>query len=102
MGRSGVRCYCLYRIGGIIVRVGRPVREKILDGIIDDNARVMRVRMVGDSEGTFPVDVVGAAGGALFVVGKCGDVGVADAVAFLVGGTGLWICTASGGKATWG
>ena len=84
------------------MRVGRPVREKILDGIIDDNARVMRVRMVGESEGALFVDVVGAAGGASSVVGKCGDVGVAGAVAFLSGGTGLWICTASGGKATWG
>ena len=83
--------------------MGRPVREKILDGIMDDNARVIRVRMVGDSEGTFSGDVVGAIGGALFVVGKCGDVGVADVVAFLVDGTGSWICTASGvGKATWG
>ena len=41
------------------MRAGRPVREKILDGIIDDNARVIRVRMVGDSEGTFPGDVGG-------------------------------------------
>ena len=50
MGTSGVRRHCLYRIGGTIVRVGRPAREKILDGIldgmIDDSARVMRVRMV--------------------------------------------------------
>ena len=83
--------------------MGRPVREKILDGIIDDSARVMRVRMVGDSEGTFSGDVVGAVGGALSVVVKCGDLGVADVVAFLVDGTGSWICTVSGGgKVTWG
>ena len=41
-----MRRHCLYRIGGTIVRVGRPAREKILDGMIDDSARVMRVRMV--------------------------------------------------------
>ena len=84
------------------MRVGRPVREKILDGIIDDNARVMRVRMVGESEGACPGDVVGTAGGTAFVAGKCEGVGVAGAVALVVGGTGLWICTASGGEATLG
>ena len=103
MGTSGVRRLCLYRIGGIIVRVGRPVREKILDGIIDDSARVMRVRIVGDSEGTFSGDVVGAVGGALSVVVKCGDLGVAGVVTFSVDGTGSLICTASGsGEAEWG
>ena len=81
---------------------GALPREKILDGITDNNARVMRVRMVGDSEGAFPGDVVEAAGGASFVVGKGGGVGVAGAGVFLVGGTGLGICTVSGGKATRG
>ena len=100
VGEEWRRVYCRYRIGGIIVRVGRPVREKILEGMIDDNARVMRVRMVGDSEGACPGDGVGTAGGTSFVAGKCGGVGVAGAGAFVVGGTGLWGCTASGGEAT--
>ena len=93
------RIYCLYRSGGIIVRVGRPVREKILEGTIDDNARVMRVLRVGDSEGAFPRDVVGTADGTTFVAGECGRVGVAGAVALVVGGTGVWFCTASGVEA---
>ena len=36
VGEGWRRFYCLYRSGGIIVRVGRPVREKILEGTIDD------------------------------------------------------------------
>ena len=30
------------------MRVGRPVRESNLEGMMEESARVMRVRMVGD------------------------------------------------------
>ena len=81
------------------MRVGRPVREKMLEGTIDDNARVMRVLRVGDSEGAFLGDVVGTAGGIALVAGECGGVGVAGAVASVVGSTDLRICAAWVGEA---
>ena len=59
----------------------------------------MRVLRVGDSEGAFPGDVVGTAGGTTCVAGECGGVGVAGAGAFVVGGTGVWFCAASGVEA---
>ena len=35
------------------MRVGRPVRESNLEGIMEEKARVMRVRMVGEFDGVF-------------------------------------------------
>ena len=79
------------------MRVGHPVRESSLEGMMEERARVMRVRMVGE----FGIVSFDAATGFLsesrLVFSNVEGLGVMGAVASLGVNSDLTVCAVVGG-----